>query len=75
MLSLIGLAVHVVKKIRNKCELLVDHPEMGQAYPKLGATVRGIPQQRWVIFYRVRSETIEILRILDAARDIDDLLD
>lgn len=67
-------ATKVIKNIRSKCQLLVDHPEIGQAYPSFGSEVRGIPQQRWMIFYRVLPDSVQILRILDGARDIDILL-
>ena len=67
-------AVQVIARIRQRCELLVDHPEIGQVYPNFGYMVRGIPQQRWIICYRVEAESIQILRVLDAARDIDLLL-
>ncbi|MBX3421955.1 MAG: type II toxin-antitoxin system RelE/ParE family toxin [Pirellulaceae bacterium] len=68
-------AVQVVKRIRERCEMLRYHPEMGQLYPKLGSGIRAIPQQRWVIFYRVESNSVQILRVLDGARHIDFLFD
>lgn len=67
-------ATKVIKNTRSKCQLLVDHPEIGQAYPNFGKEVRGIPQQRWMIFSRVLPDSVQILRILDGSRDIDILL-
>jgi toxin ParE1/3/4 len=67
-------ATKVIQSIRSKCQLLVDHPEIGQTYPNFGNEVRGTPQQRWMIFYRVLPDSVQILRILDGSRDIDILL-
>ncbi len=68
-------AGQVIKKIRKRCEILQSHPEMGQAYPEFGSGIRGIPQQRWMIFYRIEMNSVQILRILDGARHIDLLFD
>jgi toxin ParE1/3/4 len=68
-------AVQVIERIRKQCEILQSHPEMGQAYPEFGSEIRGIPQQRWMIFYRIEMNSVQILRILDGARHIDLLFD
>lgn len=68
-------AVQVIETIRKQCEILQSYPEMGQAYPEFGTDIRGIPQQRWMIFYRIKINSVQILRILDGARHIDLLFD
>jgi plasmid stabilization system protein ParE len=35
---------------------------------------RSFPVDRWVIFYRVERELVEIHRIIDGARDLDSLI-
>ena len=68
-------AVAVMKRIRKKCELLATQPEMGQLRPEFPGNYRSFPVQRWVIFYRLEHETVEIHRVLDGSRDLDSLLD
>ena len=67
-------AVAVVQRIREKCELLASHPLIGQQRPEFPGSIRSFPVERWVIFYRLVGETLEIQRILDGARDIDSLV-
>lgn len=67
-------AVAVVQRIRDKCELLASHPLIGQQRPEFRGGIRSFPVERWVIFYRLVGETLEIERIVDGARDIDSLI-
>ena len=66
-------AVAVVSHIREKCELIATQPGIGQRRPEFPGDYRSFPVQRWVIFYRIKSDTVEIHRVLDGARDIDSL--
>jgi toxin ParE1/3/4 len=67
-------AVSVLKRIREKCELISTNPRIGQLRPEFPGDYRSFPVQRWVIFYRIQGDTVEIHRVLDGARDIDSLL-
>jgi toxin ParE1/3/4 len=67
-------AVAVVRRIREKCELLASHPLIGQLRPEFPGGIRSFPVERWVIFYRLAGETLEIQRIIDGARDLDSLI-
>jgi toxin ParE1/3/4 len=66
-------AVAVVGRIREKCDLLASHPLIGQLRPEFPGDYRSFPVERWVIFYRVVSDTVEVHRIIDGARDLDSL--
>jgi toxin ParE1/3/4 len=67
-------AVAVATRIREKCELLASQPAIGQRRPEFPGNHRSFPVERWVIFYRVAGNVVEIHRILDGARDIDSLI-
>lgn len=67
-------AVSVMARIREKCELLARSPEIGQRRPEFGGDCRSFPVQRWVVFYRITGQAVQIVRVLDGARDIDTLL-
>jgi plasmid stabilization system protein ParE len=61
-----------VLKLLDACEGLVDQP---RAYAEVGVqNLRKRPFDDYLIFYRL-SETVEIVRILHAARDWVRLLD
>jgi len=68
-------AKQVVDRIRDKCELIRRHPEIGQRRPEFAGNYRSWPVDRWVIFYRVASDSVEVHRVIDGSRDIDSLLD
>ena len=67
-------AIAVMKRIREKCELLASQPDIGQLRPEFTGDFRSFPVQRWVIFYRTKDDAVEIHRVLDGSRDIDSLL-
>jgi toxin ParE1/3/4 len=67
-------AKKVVAKIREKCAIIATHPEIGQRRPEFPGNYRSSVFQRWVIFYRVVDDTVEIHRVLDGSRDIDGLM-
>lgn len=67
-------ATRVSRRIREECNRLGKLPELGQRRPEYPGDYRSITVQRWVIFYRVEGRRLEIHRILDGARDIDQLL-
>jgi toxin ParE1/3/4 len=66
-------AVAVIARIREKCELLASQPLIGQERPEFPGEYRSFPVERWVIFYRLQRDVVEIHRILDGARDLDSL--
>lgn len=56
--------------LRNKCEFLSLNTELGQRRPELNIDCRSFSVNRWVIYYRIVGQDVEILRVLDGARDI-----
>jgi|SRR6266852_6966491 len=47
------------------------YPGMGRQREELAPRIRSFPYQRYVIFYRIDSKTIEIVRVLHGARDVE----
>jgi len=66
-------ALAVAARFHRHCELLASHPELGQKRPEFAGEIRSLRFERWVIFYRLSSATLEIHRVLDGARDLDTL--
>ena len=59
--------------LAQKCELLAGSPEMGRRRNDLGPGLRSFPVGRYVIFYRLAEEGIEVARVLSAYRDLGPL--
>ena len=54
-------------------QLLADQPKLGRTYPY--RRLRLLPHGNYLIFYRERPGTIEIVRVIDGRRHIPDILD
>jgi toxin ParE1/3/4 len=63
-------ADNFVDLVYEKCADLAAFPEMGRRRDELIPGIRSLPVKRYVIFYRIRENNIEISRILSAYRDL-----
>jgi len=68
-----AVAEEQVQKIINKIRLLLDHPEAGKHRDEIAPEVYSISSYPFVIFYRIRDEAVEIVRVLHNRRDISKL--
>jgi toxin ParE1/3/4 len=48
---------------------LLDHPEMGCRRDEFRTPLRSFPVRRYVIYYRLQEDGIEVFRILHSARE------
>lgn len=55
--------------LREKCEFLSQNPELGEVRADLADDIRSFSVNRWVIYNRIKEETVEIHRVLDGALD------
>lgn len=53
------------------CDLLAQHPHLGLQRDDLQHGIRSSGFERYVVFYRMRGERVEVLRVLRALRDIE----
>ena len=53
------------------CELIAANPELGPKRDELREGLRSSVFQSHVIFYRLRGERVEVLRVLRAKRDVE----
>jgi toxin ParE1/3/4 len=56
--------------INSKLEQLAEFPEIGTHRPELTNNVRSFPIERYILFYRIKQNSLEIVRILHSSRDI-----
>ena len=61
------------QKFNKRFQSLTRFPKLGKPYPNLHSEIRGLLEQNYIIFYRVSSESVEIVRIVDARRNMLEL--
>ena len=62
-------AERLIRDIVDKCELYATHPKMGTSRPDLGDDFRVFSHKRYVVVYRPMADGIEVIRVVDGARD------
>ena len=64
------VADRLVDSITNQFELFQTMPNSGRQRNELRAGLRSFPVGRFLIFYQLTEDTVEIVRVLHSARDI-----
>lgn len=62
-------ATRLVDRLEAECWRLARDPGIGQPRPELGEGLRFFPVGNYLIFYRERSNDIQVVRVLHGARD------
>jgi toxin ParE1/3/4 len=62
-----------VEEFDGKCLYLTQFPYIGKLYAELAPDLRGLRLERYIIFYRVYSDRLSIVRIVNASRDLKGL--
>jgi toxin ParE1/3/4 len=62
-----------VRAIAEACRILEEHPLAGRAREEVRPGLRSVLASPHVIFYRVKGDITQIIRILDGRRDIEDI--
>lgn len=52
-----------------KCQQLIAFPNSGKSYEAIRPGLRGLPFEKYIIFYRILNDGIEILRVVSGRRD------
>jgi toxin ParE1/3/4 len=65
-----GLADAVLDRIEQRAGKLSQHREIGAARPEIGEGARGLVIERWLVLYRLVDGGVQIVRIIDGARDL-----
>lgn len=51
-------------------DLLAQRPRLGRSRPEIGAGVRSLPVGRYLIFYRIGRDAVEIARVVHGAQSV-----
>jgi plasmid stabilization system protein ParE len=68
--SNVAAAEKFAESFEKICELLPKHPEVGLNRDDLNPGICSVQIQKYVIFYRIRGDSVEVLRVLRAALDV-----
>ncbi len=63
----------IAREIGEACRLLEDQPFAGRARDEVRLGLRSIAAPPHVVFYRVKDDIAEIVRVLDGRRDLDEI--
>lgn len=64
-----------VDRLDSKLRLLATQPLMGRSRDELSPNLRSQPFGRYVIFYEPLSDSIDVVRVIHSARDIESVFD
>lgn len=68
-------AEKILREIARACRLIQEYPLSGRARDEVRPGLRSFVAHPNVIFYRMRQDVVEIVRVLDGRRDIDSIFD
>jgi toxin ParE1/3/4 len=67
----IGRGENFLDEFNKKCRYLTQFPMMGRTYREIRSYLRGLPMKNHIIFYRVLNDGLEIMRVVQANRDLE----
>lgn len=59
--------------IEERCANLAVSPRIGRARPEIAEKARSLVVKRWVVFYRIDGSDVQIVRVVDGARDLEQI--
>ncbi len=65
-------ARNVSRRLRETCRLIAGHPDIGER--RLADDIRTFSSERWVVAYRLLNNCVQVVRVVDGARDTCSLL-
>ncbi|MGQ0486399.1 MAG: type II toxin-antitoxin system RelE/ParE family toxin [Hyphomicrobiales bacterium] len=65
-----SMANRILDTIAMRCARLADFPELGPARPDIAPETKMLVIERWISLYRLLPGGVQIIRIVDGARDL-----
>ena len=59
-----------VQRLRERCAVLEAHPHIGRPRPELGEGLRSLFERPYLLIYRLKDDTAEIVAVLHSMRDL-----
>lgn len=64
-------AVRFADAVDERCKQLGQFPKMGRSRDELSPGLRSIVVDRYVEFYRVTTDAVQVVRVLEGRRDVE----
>lgn len=64
---------NLFREFNKKCQNLAKFPNIGRSYSHIKLQLRALPLDGYLILYRVVDDGVEILRVVNARRDLETL--
>ena len=61
------------QEFNQKCKYLAQYPGIGRSYSDIRSYLRGLPLNGFIVFYRLKGDGIEIMRVVNGRRDFDEV--
>ena len=68
-------ALSYVRELRARCARIGEFPHAGPPRPQWGEGIRIAVHGKYLIVYRVGEDTVQVLRVVHGARDLDALFE
>ena len=59
-----------IDHIKTRCVNLSEFPDIGRSREELAPGIQSFPIDNYILFYKIMDDGIDIVRVLNAARDI-----
>ena len=59
-----------IQGFNKKCQNIAQFPNIGRSYAKFDPSLRGIPLDGYIIFYRIFEDSVVIVRVVSGYRDL-----
>ena len=66
-------ADRVFDLLEARCSSLRDYPQSGPGRPEIADDARALVVERWIVLYRLTGDGVQVVRIVDGARDLSKL--
>lgn len=65
----------LLKELLQKIRLLADNPELGKERSEIVVNLRSLPVRKYIVFYSLNEDAVEIYRVLHASRNIEEMFE
>ncbi|MEH1765838.1 MAG: type II toxin-antitoxin system RelE/ParE family toxin [Nostoc sp.] len=66
----INVGERFIQGFNKKCQNIAQFPNIGRSYANFDPSLRGIPLDSYIIFYRVFEDSVVIVRVISGYRDL-----
>lgn len=66
-------ADRLLDRLNEAALLIAETPDMGVDRPRLCQNLKSFSVGNYILYYRIKADALELIRVLSASRDIDNI--